>query len=76
MELKSKKYGIHASEVDLSKILDIKLPEPAPDGRIRVLSDKGYATTNIMGTTKEFVEFSSTCKYPVFDIGLHMEKQL
>ena len=69
MELKSKKYGIHASEVDLSKILDIKLPEPAPDGRIRVLSDKGYATTNIMGTTKEFVEFSSTCKYPVFDIG-------
>ena len=33
---KKSKYGIHASEVDLSKVPDIKLPEPAPDGRIRV----------------------------------------
>ena len=60
---------MHASELDLSKIPDIKLPDPAPDGRIRVLSDKGYATTNIMGTSKEFADFSATCKYPVFDIG-------
>ena len=28
MESKQLKYGIHASEVDLSKIEDIKLPEP------------------------------------------------
>ena len=41
MDLKIQKYGIHASEVDLSKILDIKLPDPAPDGRIRVMSRGG-----------------------------------
>ena len=69
MDSKKLKYGIHASEVDLSKVEDIKLPEPAPDGRIKVLSDKGYATTNIMGTSKEFVDFSPSCKFPVFDIG-------
>ena len=69
MESKQLKYGIHASEVDLSKIEDIKLPEPAPDGRIRVLSDKGYATKDIMGTSKDFVDFSEKCQYPVFDIG-------
>ena len=69
MESKQLKYGIHASEVDLSKIEDIKLPEPAPDGRIRVLSDKGYATKDIMGTSKDFADFSEKCQYPVFDIG-------
>ena len=69
MESKKLKYGIHASDLDLSKIQDIKLPAPAPDGRIRVLSDKGYATTNIMGTSKDFVDFSGKCKYPVLDIG-------
>ena len=69
MEFKQLKYGIHASEVDLSKIEDIKLPEPAPDERIRVLSDKGYATKDIMGTSKDFVDFSEKCQYPVFDIG-------
>ena len=67
MESKRLKYGIHASEVDLSKIEDIKLPEPAPDGRIRVLSDKGYATKDIMGTSKDFVDFSEKCQFPVFD---------
>ena len=75
MESKQLKYGIHASEVDLSKIEDIKLPEPAPDVRIRVLSDKGYATKDIMGTSKDFVDFSEKCQFPVFDIGQPMVKQ-
>ena len=68
-EVHPTKLGIHASEVDLSKVPNIRLPSPAPDGRIRVLSDKGYATTDIMVTSKEFIDFSSSCKYPVFDIG-------
>ena len=64
-----KKLGVHASELDLSKIPDIKLPDPAPDGRIKVLSDKGYATTDLMDISKEFVEYAANCPLPVLDIG-------
>ena len=64
-----KKLGVHASELDLSKIPDIKLPDPAPDGRIKVLSNKWYATTDLMDISKEFVEYASNCPLPVLDIG-------
>nr|AWI66901.1 Methyltransferase [Piromyces sp.] len=67
--LKTEKLGVHASDLDLSKVPDIKLPEPAPDGRICVLSDKGYATVDLMETSQAFTDYSATCSLPVLDIG-------
>ncbi|ORX85681.1 hypothetical protein BCR32DRAFT_325352 [Anaeromyces robustus] len=67
--LKQEKLGILASELDLEKVPDVQLPEPAPDGRIRVFSDKGYATVGLMEISQEFVEYASTCPLPVLDVG-------
>lgn len=66
---KESKFGILASTVDLSKVPDIKLPDPAPDGRIKTLSDYGYATQGIIGPSFEFVEYAAKCKLPVLDVG-------
>lgn len=63
------KFGVHASALDLSKIPDVKLPEPAPDGRFRTLSDYGYTTRNLMETSDEFVKFAGKCTLPVLDVG-------
>ncbi|KAG4089861.1 hypothetical protein H8356DRAFT_1006436 [Neocallimastix lanati (nom. inval.)] len=68
-KLQIQKLGVHASDLDLASVPDIKLPDPAPDGRIRVLSNKGYATVDLMETSQEFVDFASTCPLPVLDIG-------
>ena len=66
---KEKNYGINVSSLDLSKIPDIKKPEPASDGRIMTLSKYGYATEGLIGPSKDFVEYASTCKLPVLDVG-------
>ena len=66
---KEKNLGVNAASLDLSKIPDIQQPEPASDGRIMVLSKYGYATKELIGPSKDFVEYASTCKLPVLDIG-------
>ena len=65
----SSELGILASTLDLSKISDVELPKPAPDGRIRTLNNMGYATPQVLGFSAEFVEYASHCDKPVLDGG-------
>ena len=67
--MSSEAFGTLASTLDLSKINDVVLPNPAPDGRIRTINNMGYATPDILGTSAEFVEFASHCDKPVLDGG-------
>ena len=62
-------FGTNVGTLDLSKIPDVQLPEPAPDGRLLTLSNFGYATQGLLGPSEAFVEFASKCKDPVLDIG-------
>ena len=67
--MSTSKLGTNAASLDLAKVPDVQLPAPAPDGRIRVLSNYGYATQTLLGPSQRFVEYAAKCGRPVLDIG-------
>ena len=62
-------FGIKASTIDTSKLNPPPLPKPAEDNRIKVLSGLGYATQYLEPISEEFINYSSTIKTPVIDVG-------
>jgi len=65
----SENFGTLVSDLDLSKIPNPELPPPSDDGRIPVYNGDGYASPDIYSLSQQFIEFSSTVKAPVLDIG-------
>ena len=62
------KLGIEATKIDLTRLLDIKMPSMSKYG-IPVLNKQGYVRTSLNEYTEGFIKSASNVKSPVLEIG-------